>query len=426
MKCTFCGNEMEEGVKYCPVCGTEAVRTDNHEDQEQPAPQYEDPNKQIEYGGQEENRYNEPEGSQNGYGYGQGGYIYGSPDYSQNGYTYGGSAGGQNGNDQSQYGNNQGGYSYGQPGNGYSQPDYGQQTGYYSQPDNGYSQPVKPINGTPYLIFSILSTICCCLPLGIVSIIFASKIDSLQRIGDYAGAENAAKKAKIFMIVGAVLGIISCVAAGALGVYDAFEELGRADTPILSSPLDDEDEYDEDKSVSPVPAPAEASEDLGESWRSYTVQVNDVVLTFPCSIEEVEASGLMMDAETTPEDYVINKNDYELVFFEDDDYHSLVFVVSNNAEEAHAVRECTVNGIYVSDYDVEDGVVTVIFPGNIQMGTDISTVFEKWGEPDDSYEGDYSDSYTWYDGDGMNYCMVSVDPDTDKVITIDLDGQTLK
>lgn len=54
-------------------------------------------------------------------------------------------------------------------------------------------------------------TLCCCLPLGIVSIVYASKINSLQNAGDYEGAKAAAKKAKIFMIVGAVGGLIASV-----------------------------------------------------------------------------------------------------------------------------------------------------------------------------------------------------------------------
>lgn len=440
MKCTFCGNEVEEGAKYCPVCGTEAVQKNDNTDNEQSAVQYEDPNKQSGYG-QGGYGYDQPDDNQGGYSYGQpdssqSGYGYGRPDGGQSGYGYSQSNGGQNGygygqsdGGQDQSGNSQGGYDGGQPGNGYSQqdysqPNYSQQAGYYGQPN--YGQPVNQIKSTPYLIFSILTTICCCLPLGIVGIVYASRIESLQRMGDYEGAQNAAKKAKMFIIIGVILGAISSVGAGAMGVYDAVEELGReiTDTPVVSEPLDEDEE--EDKPESKSPAPAKASEDLGDSWKSYTVQINGIVLTFPCSIEEVEATGLMMDTETTPEDYVVNKDDYETVFFEDDEYHSLMFTVSNNTDEARTVRECTVNGVYVSDYDVEEGYITAVFPGGVQIGTDIETVIEKWGEPDEIYEGDYSDGYYWYDGDGMNYCMVDTDPDEDEVIMIDLNRQDVE
>lgn len=62
------------------------------------------------------------------------------------------------------------------------------------------------INQTPYLIWSILVTLFCCLPLGIGSIIYATKINSAQAAGDYAGAQDAAKKCKMFSIIGAVAG----------------------------------------------------------------------------------------------------------------------------------------------------------------------------------------------------------------------------
>ena len=57
--------------------------------------------------------------------------------------------------------------------------NYGGKSGNgHSQFNNG--QPEKQISGTPYIIFSILVTLCCCLPLGIVSIVYASKINSLR------------------------------------------------------------------------------------------------------------------------------------------------------------------------------------------------------------------------------------------------------
>lgn len=53
--------------------------------------------------------------------------------------------------------------------------------------------PPKPDN---YLVWAILSTIFCCLPLGIVSIVYASKVDRLWDEKDYDNAIHAAKLAK--------------------------------------------------------------------------------------------------------------------------------------------------------------------------------------------------------------------------------------
>ena len=47
----------------------------------------------------------------------------------------------------------------------------------------------KPDN---YLVWAILCTILCCLPLGIVSIVYAAKVDGLYSSGDFDGAQEAA------------------------------------------------------------------------------------------------------------------------------------------------------------------------------------------------------------------------------------------
>ncbi len=64
---------------------------------------------------------------------------------------------------------------------------------------------LKPNN---HLIWAILCTIFCCLPLGIVSIINASKVDGLYRAGDYQGATEAAENARKYALWGTVCGLV--------------------------------------------------------------------------------------------------------------------------------------------------------------------------------------------------------------------------
>ena len=64
-----------------------------------------------------------------------------------------------------------------------------------------------------YLIPAILATIFCCLPLGVVSIIFATQVNSKVAAGDVAGAMEASKKAKMFMFIAVGLGVLSWVCA---------------------------------------------------------------------------------------------------------------------------------------------------------------------------------------------------------------------
>lgn len=59
-----------------------------------------------------------------------------------------------------------------------------------------------------YLIPAILVTIFCCLPLGVVAIIFATQVNGKYQAGDIAGAEEASRKAKMFVMIAAGIGVV--------------------------------------------------------------------------------------------------------------------------------------------------------------------------------------------------------------------------
>lgn len=62
-----------------------------------------------------------------------------------------------------------------------------------------------------WLIESVLVTLFCCLPLGIVGIINAAKVDSKFRAGDMAGAEESAKEAAKWVKIGFFVGLVFIV-----------------------------------------------------------------------------------------------------------------------------------------------------------------------------------------------------------------------
>ena len=66
---------------------------------------------------------------------------------------------------------------------------------------DSFNQPVRPNN---HLALAIITTILCCLPAGIVSIVYATQVNSKYNIGDYEGAERASKNAKTWWIVAIV------------------------------------------------------------------------------------------------------------------------------------------------------------------------------------------------------------------------------
>ncbi|MBD0835725.1 CD225/dispanin family protein [Aestuariibaculum suncheonense] len=69
----------------------------------------------------------------------------------------------------------------------------------------------KPQRPNNYLALAIISTILCCLPTGIVSIVYSTKVNNLYEDGKYDEAEKASKNAKtwgIVSIVAAAVGVI--------------------------------------------------------------------------------------------------------------------------------------------------------------------------------------------------------------------------
>lgn len=93
------------------------------------------------------------------------------------------------------YGNQPGG-----PG-GYGPPPGG---GY--GPPGGYGAPQTPPDN--HLVPAILTTLFCCLPFGIVSIVKSSQVNSKWAAGDYNGAIQASEEAKTWWKRALITGII--------------------------------------------------------------------------------------------------------------------------------------------------------------------------------------------------------------------------
>lgn len=70
-----------------------------------------------------------------------------------------------------------------------------------------------------YLIPAILATLFCCLPVGVVSIIFAAQVNSKLAAGDIAGATDASKKAKMFMFIAIGLGLLVWICAIVMWIF---------------------------------------------------------------------------------------------------------------------------------------------------------------------------------------------------------------
>lgn len=86
------------------------------------------------------------------------------------------------------------------------------------------------------LVISIVTTVLCCLPLGVVGIVFAAMAMSKKSSGENAVAADYAKKAKLFSYIGIGLGVVSwivvvAVNALAVGAAAAGAAAGSGGTP---------------------------------------------------------------------------------------------------------------------------------------------------------------------------------------------------
>ena len=79
----------------------------------------------------------------------------------------------------------------------------------YVQPATN-PQPTGP-KPTSYLVLAILSTIFCCLPFGIVSIVMASKVDNLWNAGRYMESQDASRKARNWAIAAILTSVVIAI-----------------------------------------------------------------------------------------------------------------------------------------------------------------------------------------------------------------------
>ena len=73
----------------------------------------------------------------------------------------------------------------------------------------------KPDN---YLVWAILTTVLCCLPFGIVAIVYSSKVDGLWNSGNQTAAYDYSQKAKKWSIAAAIAGVVGIVLSFLFGL----------------------------------------------------------------------------------------------------------------------------------------------------------------------------------------------------------------
>ena len=158
---------------------------------------------------------------------------------------------------------------------------------------------------------------------------------------------------------------------------------------------------------SDIEGAAPQSEELGASWNSYTVQINGKGLTLPCTIADLESTGLTLDEKSLPQEYEIEAGDYQNAWFKDASKNTIMVDLINTGNDVKEAKDCLVGGIYVEQYSLRNEDLTVIFPGGIQLGTAIDVVQAAYGEASQHTESELVNVYNWYeDGSFYNSCEI--------------------
>jgi predicted secreted protein len=73
--------------------------------------------------------------------------------------------------------------------------------------------PGQPMGSPPpnNLVWAILTTVFCCLPFGIVSIVYAAQVNGKWRAGDVAGAQESSRKARQWAMYSLIAGLVIIV-----------------------------------------------------------------------------------------------------------------------------------------------------------------------------------------------------------------------
>ena len=134
---------------------------------------------------------------------------------------------------------------------------------------------------------------------------------------------------------------------------------------------------------------------------------------------------MTLELEYSTKDNLVNAGEYWVEWVMKDNGNEIMVEMINNTDGPLELKDCLVGGISVSSYDVEDGGLTVIFPGGIQIGTAEADVLAAYGEPDDTYEDEeYGNSYYWYADDSyFNGCTIETEAGTGLVESMSLDCQ---
>lgn len=94
-----------------------------------------------------------------------------------------------------------------------------------NQMQNQMPNQVQVVNVKSHMCDSILCMIFCCLPFGIVGLVYACRVNALLKRGDIVGAQHASKMANMWNWIGVGCALLWCIIYGiciAAGIVSGF------------------------------------------------------------------------------------------------------------------------------------------------------------------------------------------------------------
>lgn len=208
--------------------------------------------------------------------------------------------------------------------------------------------------------------------------------------------------------------ILSCCLILAIGL--AMSGCGVITKTTSASAMEDvsaEDYFSKISSAGGEYELARQSGVLEKDWREYTVKLNSVVLTLPCSVTYLEGVGLKMDTSFMAADSLVNYGNRESVYFENGRGDAILVTLMNPDRKPKALSECLVTGIAVTNLDLCGGYLTVTFPGEIELGSHKSDAIIAYGSDYEEYQSEAVHMYTWHDPNSYyKSCEIDYDAET--------------
>ena len=211
----------------------------------------------------------------------------------------------------------------------------------------------KPDNN---MVWAILTTLFCCLPFGIVSIINASKVDGLYKSGDYEAAAEAAANSKKYAKWGAISGvivfIIVCIAeVFIIGVADSIDNDDYNEDVTEYVELIEDEEDDEELSISDMRKAI--VDDVRVSNNNCPIEVEEGM-----EITSIRMSGDYIVYEIECDEEVVSISSIKLSKNSVKD--AMIESVQENSEDyLNSLRQCGIGMIYKYVGDTSGDVCSI-------------------------------------------------------------------